>query len=65
MSNDEASTLISPPASVREAVGIHWPPTADASATLRFAADTINPGWTAADCIAHLLMLATEIEDMR
>ena len=40
------------------------PSKAVVSATLRSAAHTINPGWTAADCIAHLLMLA-EIEDMR
>ena len=49
---------------IRDAASTPLPPTTVASATLRSAAHTINPGWTAADCIAHLLMLA-EIEDMR
>jgi hypothetical protein len=40
-------------------------PKAVASAALRSAAHTINPGWTAADCIAHLILLATEIEGTR
>ena len=49
---------------IRDAASTPLPPTTVASATLRSAAHTINTGWTAADCIAHLLMLA-EIEDMR
>jgi hypothetical protein len=49
---------------MRPVINATMPPKDVVSATLRSAAHTINPRWTAADCIAHLLMLA-EIEDMR
>ncbi len=50
---------------MRPVINTTMPPKAVASAALRSAAHTINPGWTAADCIAHLILLATEIEDTR